>query len=274
MDPILSRLRVFIAVLILVMFVGVLGMMFIEGLSPWDALYFGIVTVSTVGYGDVVPHTGLGKMFAVLLIIGGTGSFLGIVAAATEMFLNKREKLLRLEKIKMLIGAFFSDVGTELLTILSDYDPNLEGIRERLVVEGDWKPKDFTTLLSSMQGYDYSVDMEKVELERLKGLLSEKRDFLLRLLENPILLEHESFSELLRAVFHFTEELSTRKKLSGLPKSDVEHLQGDIKRIYALLSRAWIGHMRYLSDNYPYLFSLAMRTNPFDEEASPIISDA
>jgi hypothetical protein len=29
--------------------------------------------------------------------------------------------------------------------------------------------------------------------------------------------------------------------------------------------------MKHLKDNYPYLFSLAMRTNPFDHEASPVV---
>ncbi len=271
MDPILSRLRIFLLVLALVMVVGVVGLMFVEGLGLGDAIYFSIVTVSTVGYGDVIPKTQLGKMFASLLIIGGVGSFLGIVATATELFLTKREKRLRVEKIKMLIGAFFSDVGTELLTLLSDYDPNLGSIREKLIVEGNWTAKDFSRVSKSLRRYQYDIDIKKVDLKRLKALLAEKRNFLLRLLENPILLEHESFSELLRAVFHFTEELSTRKRLSNLPKSDLVHLTGDIKRVYTLLSRAWIGHMRYLKNNYPYLFSLAMRTNPFDEDASPIV---
>jgi hypothetical protein len=31
--------------------------------------------------------------------------------------------------------------------------------------------------------------------------------------------------------------------------------------------------MRYLKRSYPYLFHLAMRTNPFDQTASPVIRD-
>jgi len=33
-----------------------------------------------------------------------------------------------------------------------------------------------------------------------------------------------------------------------------------------------VDYMRYMKDNYPYLFSLAMRTNPFDRKTSPIIT--
>lgn len=38
-----------------------------------------------------------------------------------------------------------------------------------------------------------------------------------------------------------------------------------------LLVMEWMANMRYLNSNYPYLFSLAMRTNPFDENASVVV---
>ena len=48
-------------------------------------------------------------------------------------------------------------------------------------------------------------------------------------------------------------------------------LAADISRAYTLLVHQWLDHMKYLYHHYPYLFSLAMRTNPFDKEASPIV---
>ncbi len=115
-----------------------------------------------------------------------------------------------------------------------------------------------------LRHYGYAIDIERVNLEHL-------RDFLVRLLENPNLLEHESFTELLRAVFHLTEELQSRDDMSCLPESDCQHLAGDIKRVYVLIVRGWLDYMEYLRDSYPYLFSLAMRTNPFDRDASPVV---
>ena len=35
---------------------------------------------------------------------------------------------------------------------------------------------------------------------------------------------------------------------------------------------AWIIYMKYLKNNYPFLFSLAVRTNPFNKEASVVIT--
>jgi len=98
--------------------------------------------------------------------------------------------------------------------------------------------------------------------------LKEKRQFLLNLLENPNLLEHESFTNLLWAVFHLTDELTHRKGLDRLPENDYQHLAGDIKRAHHLLILEWLNYMKHLKTNYPYLFSLAVRTNPFDANAS------
>jgi len=49
----------------------------------------------------------------------------------------------------------------------------------------------------------------------------------------------------------------------------IHHILGDIKRAYCLLVREWLAHMEHLKNDYPYLFSLAVRMNPFDPNASP-----
>ena len=105
-------------------------------------------------------------------------------------------------------------------------------------------------------------------LVEIDAFLTEKREHLLRLLENPSLLEHESFSQLLWAVFHLTEEMAGRNDLTNLSKADYAHLRGDISRVYMLLVDQWIDYMDNLHGNYPYLFSLAIRTNPFNPEAA------
>jgi len=84
-------------------------------------------------------------------------------------------------------------------------------------------------------------------------------------------MEHESFTDLLHAVFHLTEELAYRRDVTQSSHADNEHLTGDIVRVYSLLIDKWLDYMKYLQDNYPYLFSLASRTNPFDTQASPVV---
>lgn len=194
-----------------------------------------------------------------------------LVTIIIHQLLSHREKKAMLEKLNMVIGSFFSAVGTRLLTYFSDFDPELANIRKYLIVTNDWSDEEFSSVSRRLRKYDYNVDIKKVDLEGLRTFLVGEREFLLRLLENPTLLEHEPFTELLRAVFHLTEELEKREQVAQLPEKDYEHLAGDIKRAYTLLAQRWLSYVRYLKDNYPYLFSLVMRTNPFDQTASPFV---
>ena len=125
--------------------------------------------------------------------------------------LIKRGKIIRLEKLNMLIGIFFSEVGINLLEFFSDWDPELEKIKEDLIIETDWTEKEFKDVRSLLKKHKYDIEFKKVDLDNLRSFLIKKHDFLLRLLENPNLLEHESFTNVLRAVFHLSQELKGRK---------------------------------------------------------------
>jgi len=194
-----------------------------------------------------------------------------LVTVIIHQVLSAREKKARMGKLNMVIGAFFSEVGTMLLTYCSDWDPHLADIRKNLVMTKNWSHKEFLEVGKRLKTYQYAIDIKKADLKTLRTFLGGKLDFLLRLLENPTLLEYESFTDLLWAVFHLAEELAARDDVTKLPGADREHLAGDIKRIYVLLVHQWLNYMAHLKDNFPYLFSLAMRTNPFDQEASPIV---
>ena len=197
-----------------------------------------------------------------------------LVTLIIHRVLEEREKRARLEKLNMVIGAFFSEVGTELLKILSELDPKMEAERSELTVGESWTEQDFTRVARRLSDYDYEVEPAIVNWGSLREFLVGKRDFLLRLLENPNLLEHEVFTGLLQAVFHLTEELGARGSLDGLPAADYRHLGGDIQRVYIRLVRQWLAYMKYLKRSYPYLFSLALRTHPFDKSASPVVRES
>lgn len=154
---------------------------------------------------------------------------------------------------------------------LSDSDPGREALRSKLTINDGWSYKDFLEVSKHLRDYSYGIGMNRIDLSLLKTFLLGKREFLLRLLENPNLLEHESFTELLLAVFHLVEELVAREDVKHLPDSDLAHLAGDMKRAYTLLVHQWLEYLSHLRDNYPYLFSLAMRMNPFIENVSPLV---
>ncbi|WAI00189.1 hypothetical protein [Methanogenium organophilum] len=195
-----------------------------------------------------------------------------IVTLVIHRLLDEREKMQKLEKMNMVIGTFFSRVGTTLISCFAAHDPNLESVRSELMVTDAWSEENFSAVLARMKAYEYDIDTCTLDLERLRVFLLDREDFLVRMLENPVLLEHEDFTELLRATFHLTEELSRRGAIAECPLSDIAHLGGDVKRVYGLLIHEWIAYMHYLMKNYPYLFSLALRTNPFDPESSVMVT--
>ncbi len=55
---------------------GTIGYMLIEGWNAWDAFYMTVITVTTVGYGEVHPLSRAGQVFTVLLVTGGVGAAL------------------------------------------------------------------------------------------------------------------------------------------------------------------------------------------------------
>jgi len=191
-----------------------------------------------------------------------------LVTLVLHQLLQYREKKVMLNKLNMVIGAFFSEVGGELLKTFSDFDTESSEMTQKLLITNESFEKEFLKICKSVKNHNYNIDSKRGNLENIKNFLKEKRQFLLNLLENPNLLEHEAFTNLLWAVFHLTEELTHRRSLNELPETDYQHLAGDIKRAYHLLIVEWLCYMKHLKTNYPYLFSLAVRTNPFDTNAS------
>lgn len=272
MAPRLNR-RLLLNLLIFstVMLVGTIGFTQVEGFSWLESIYFTIATVATVGYGDLSPVTSAGRVLAIMLIITGVGSFLGVIASSAELVLNRRENRLRLNKLQMLVGLFYSEIGSRLLRYFADSDPLGEKEREVLMIDDGWNAQNFRGARLKVTELPFGVRLEQLELESLRDFLDQRSDLLARLLESPFLLEHGSFSDLLLACLHLKEELLARSSLEGLPESDSRHLSGDINRVYLQLIDHWLSYTEHLKEEYPFLYSLAVRTNPFQRDASPTV---
>jgi hypothetical protein len=167
----------------------------------------------------------------------------------------------------MVIGTFFSQTGISLLKLFSSWDILLKTEGSALVIKKTESDMEFKAVAARFASYKSGIEYSKINFEGLKRKMIMDRAFLLGLLENQNLLEHEQFTDLLWATFHLLEELSLRDDFTKLPVSDLNHLAGDVNRVYTMLICQWVMYMQHLKKNYPYLFSLAMRTNPFDSDA-------
>ena len=238
----------------------------------WQILFgLSLVTLSVIVYlvQIVIFKTPRDTFFYIFQDLAFVPISVLMVTLIIDQVLRIREKRALLKKMNMVIGAFFSEVGTDLLKQFACFDLHYDMIRRSLLISDKWSDQNFFQIKKQLKDFDYKLDSKKGDLEVLKKFLTGKRIFLLGLLENPNLLEHESFTDLLWAVFHLTEELNSRANTAELPDTDYKHLSGDIKRAYVLLISEWLSYMRHLKVDYPYLFSLAVRTNPFDPDALP-----
>jgi len=93
---ILIRNHLGTTLLISALFIGLSGA-FISAIdpaieTPWDGIWWALVTITTVGYGDLVPVTPAGKIFAGILILVGIGLFSLLTASFSVFFLEREEE--------------------------------------------------------------------------------------------------------------------------------------------------------------------------------------
>ena len=68
-----------VLIIFIILIYGILGSIYIMGLDIYDSIYYTIITLATVGYGDIIPITPLQKIFSVTLALSGVGVLAYIV---------------------------------------------------------------------------------------------------------------------------------------------------------------------------------------------------
>jgi len=154
-----------------------------------------------------------------------------IVTFVINQLLTGHAKRAKLAKLNMVIGAFFSDVGIHLLRLIATYDLQSNDLGSQVKSISTWTDNDFQVRGKEIALYQGEIVVNRKNLGEIRDFLKDKKDFLLRLIENPNLLEHDSFSDLLLAVFHLAEELGQRQDLGQSPRPDLDHLAGDVQRV-------------------------------------------
>jgi hypothetical protein len=237
-------------------------------------IVLGMLVASLALYG--LDYLVFGKLEDIGLGFIGNLAFLPIyvlfVTLIIERILKEREKEILRQKMNMVIGVFFSEVGTHLLRDGASFLSDRSELLERVKIAPGWSDSDFSDLAHYLENVDLRMNSRSCSMGSLKEFLVSRRMFLLGLLENPNLLEHDGFTDLLWAVFHLLEELQTRDDIGRLPESDLDHLTGDIRRVYGHLLKQWVSYLIHLRSDYPYLFSLAIRNNPLNPEARIVVT--
>jgi len=173
-----KRLRQGLIILACIIAAGTIGYMHLEGWSFGDAIYMTLITISTVGYGEVHPLSAAGRIFTIALIAGGVSGVAFVLGAFIEYLiegrfhttLGRRQMKAKMTKLKdhfILCG--YGRVGEDIARTFSD-----EGIPFIVV---DSRPDIITKAEEAGYLYllgDATSDRVLIEagIERAKGLVA------------------------------------------------------------------------------------------------------
>ena len=174
----MHRIAVIIIIFIILVFGGTFGYMLLENTGFWMGLYLTIITVFTVGYGDIVPVHPSGRIFTVFLVITSVSFVFYTFSKITETMIEgelrglyKRRKMNR--QISRLrdhyIVCGFGRIGKEICKILQEHH------RPFVVIEKDAEE---IRALEDLQFYQLQGEasddevLQRAGIEKAKGLVS------------------------------------------------------------------------------------------------------
>ena len=101
MESKIDKIVLFVELLVLIVIIGIVGYIFIEGYTPINALYMTVITISTVGFGEVSELSSAGKVFTVFMIFSGiTVGVYGLSSITTFLIEGELKKYIKDVKMK------------------------------------------------------------------------------------------------------------------------------------------------------------------------------
>lgn len=177
------------------------------------------------------------------------------VTLVFEKLENRRAKIERLNKLNMLVGLFFSDVGFNLLKLIAVGDTKINYLNLDF--------NDIRSCTNKLANHEHDISFDLIDYPKLKQLVIGSREILSTLIANENVLEHEIFTDLLMALMHLRDEILFIQHKEELNHDDCIHLKGDLIRVYKTLTIQWINYLSHLKQFYPFQYNSAIKYNPF-----------
>ncbi len=204
--------------------------------SPLTALYFTIITISTVGYGDIYPVTAVGRIFTMILILAGISTFLGAVTAISSDFMSKNVEKLS-GKISGLERRTLSRhhvlIGTDFIN--QDIADKFRANKEQFIIVTADKTTADRYMDGGLRTYvadpTSELDMRKFEMHKAKSIIIDLNENSLTVY--ALLIVRKLAPNVLTIVVAQNSEIAERVSDLGLKKNErvinvSRHLAGEI----------------------------------------------
>lgn len=99
MEDLQRQLRIAIFAFLIIVPIGTFGFMWLEGWSFVDSLYVTVITLSTIGYGDLTPEDPYGRLFTIVLAISGLSAFAFAGQAFIQFFTSPILQMVRQRRV-------------------------------------------------------------------------------------------------------------------------------------------------------------------------------
>ncbi len=172
--------------------------------------------------------------------------------------MNDRERKERLEKTQMLTSSFFTELGAELLFELTDLaeadDTFIHAFESTRITD----ESSLHAMQELTRNSKFKIHLTEESYNSIRTMIREHRTMLLVISSNPLLLEHEDFTNMLWSIFHLLDEFRLRGDYQNFSQQDLSHIETDLAETMQLLIISWYVNILYTKNHYPNFFNTAL----------------
>ncbi|MCL5786973.1 MAG: ion channel [Candidatus Marsarchaeota archaeon] len=206
--------------------------------NPLTALYFTIITISTVGYGDIYPVTAVGRIFTMILVLAGISTFIGAVTAISSDFMSKNVAKLsgRISGLeRRTLSRHHVLIGTDFIN--QDIADKFRRERENFIILSADKTTADRYVDDGLRAFvadpTSETDMRKFEMHRARSIIIDLNENSLTVY--ALLIVRKLAPNVLTIVVAQNSEIAERVSDLGLKKNErvinvSSHLAGEIVR--------------------------------------------
>jgi len=181
---------------------------------------------------------------------------IAIATLVVGEIMNEQEKKDRLEKTRMLTSSFFTGMGAYLMHGILGMT-NADAFIHGVVRSGADLPETEEEIRKKIQEAKLTVHIDAAGYTKARQIITANQTNILVIASNPLIIEHECFTEMLWGVFHLMDEFRLRGSWDDLSKDDIYHFNQDFEEVLRLMLMNWVGNARYLKETYPAFYAAA-----------------